>query len=146
MKPITEKQSDMETRKRIGERIKFARRGMKMTQTQLAKAVGKKSAAYIAFIEQGERNINIVSLLKICSVIGIDVSYIHLPDVDFMNGDTQPMKLHKKDDTYILTDSCYWHDHEQDKHGRAVHETEVVNLRTGGVKNLKCGTHIKIIQ
>lgn len=56
------------------------------------------------------------------------------------------MKLHAKNDIYMLTDSCYWHEHDVDKKGRAVHEIEVVNLRSGGLKNLKSGTHIRIIQ
>ena len=56
------------------------------------------------------------------------------------------VKLHRKNDTYIVTDSCYWHDHEKDEEGRSTHEIEVVNIRTGGIRNIKSGSHIKIVK
>ena len=56
------------------------------------------------------------------------------------------VKMHRKNDIYIVTDSCYWHHNDLDKHGRATHEIELVNLRTGGVKNIKSGSHVKIVK
>ena len=55
------------------------------------------------------------------------------------------MKQHRKNDTYIVTDSCYWHDHAKDEKGRACHEVELCNERTGAMKCIKSGSRIKII-
>ena len=45
--------------------------------------------------------------------------------------------------TYIITNSCYWHDN---KEKRSTHYIEVVDVKTGEIKHLKNGTTVQIIR
>lgn len=59
----------------IGRQIVEARIIAGMTQGELSKAVGHSSAAYISFIETGERRIKAEDLLKASRVLGQDISF-----------------------------------------------------------------------
>lgn len=62
--------TNAELRKFIGGKIKEYREKRRLTQTELAKIVGKSSPAYIAFIESGMRNIDSSQLYKIVFCLG----------------------------------------------------------------------------
>jgi transcriptional regulator with XRE-family HTH domain len=57
----------------IIEKLIVARKAKEMSQASLAKALGKHQS-YIAKIEIGERRIDIIELLEIGKVIGVDIS------------------------------------------------------------------------
>lgn len=63
-----------QTKKIIGENIKFHRKEWGWSQEDLAKKIGKKTATYIAFIEKGERNITTVDLMAIAEQLGVAVA------------------------------------------------------------------------
>ncbi|MDO8648817.1 MAG: helix-turn-helix transcriptional regulator [Candidatus Peregrinibacteria bacterium] len=62
------------TRKEIGKRIKQLREQLGLSQLVLAQMVGKSSAAYIAFIESGERNISTMDMMVLAKKLGTTVS------------------------------------------------------------------------
>lgn len=70
-------------RKNLGKAIKHVREFRNCTQTMLSKGAGKESAAYIAFIETGERNVNAVDLYKIASFLKVPVGYLYGEVKDF---------------------------------------------------------------
>jgi len=53
-----------------------ARVNNRITQQQLARMVGKSSAAYIAFIEAGQRNVSVVDLVAIAAHLQTTVSHL----------------------------------------------------------------------
>lgn len=57
-------------KRKIGETIKNARKSCGMSQIELAKMIGHKSATYISYIERGERNISAVDFIRILEVTG----------------------------------------------------------------------------
>ena len=73
----------------IGETIKVRREFMNMNQVELAEKAGKRSATYIALIEQGKRNVSIYDLIKIAHALGTTVSHLigentpTTPDIEF---------------------------------------------------------------
>lgn len=46
-----------EFKKRMGERIRIRRNELRISQSDLALTIGKKTSSYISYIEDGERNI-----------------------------------------------------------------------------------------
>ena len=60
-------------RQQVGENIKRFRLKRGLSQTELAQAIGKKSPAYMAFIEKGQRNININDLLLLSAVLKVKI-------------------------------------------------------------------------
>ncbi len=65
----------MEDRKKeIGKNIRNTREQLGLSQSQLAEKVGKKSTAFIAYVEAGERNISTLDLLTIARVLETTVS------------------------------------------------------------------------
>lgn len=66
--------SQASVRKTIGQRVKAARQKHGMSQIELAQNLGKKSAAYIAFVESGQRNISAVDLSRLAVHLGEDLS------------------------------------------------------------------------
>lgn len=58
----------------IGKRIRQRREELGLSQIDLAKSAGKKSATYIALIENGDRNVNPTDLLKIAKALSIPVA------------------------------------------------------------------------
>lgn len=63
-----------QAKKIIGTNIKFHRKEIGLSQEDLAKKIGKKTATYIAFIEKGERNITTVDLMAISKQLGVTVA------------------------------------------------------------------------
>lgn len=61
-------------RKSMGERIRELRTQLGLSQLELAQKVGKSSAAYIAFIESGERNISTLDLMTLAKHLGTKVA------------------------------------------------------------------------
>lgn len=61
-------------KKLIGKNIKKTRLNLGMSQGQLAKNLGKSSPAYIAFIEAGKRNINIVDFINLARILRTTVA------------------------------------------------------------------------
>jgi transcriptional regulator with XRE-family HTH domain len=59
----------------IGVKIKEIREKGNISQLELAKAIGKESAAYMALIESGRRRVGIEELEKIASYLKTDISY-----------------------------------------------------------------------
>jgi transcriptional regulator with XRE-family HTH domain len=66
----------------IGKRIKFAREEDKLSQIDLAKAVGFESATAISLIESGDRNVTIENLVKIANILHRNIDYFLGKDVD----------------------------------------------------------------
>jgi len=64
-------------KQRIGQRIREQRLLLRMSQEELAKNVGKKTATYIALIEKGTRNISAVDLARIAHHFKIDLSFFY---------------------------------------------------------------------
>lgn len=62
------------SKQQIGQRIKQKREERGLSQTELAKSVGKSSAAYIALIEAGQRNVSAIDLMLIAKNLGTGVS------------------------------------------------------------------------
>lgn len=62
------------SRKTMGKRIRERRDALGLSQLELAQRVGKSSAAYIAFIESGERNITMVDLMVLAKELGTSVA------------------------------------------------------------------------
>ncbi len=60
-------------RKEIGKRIKELRKECNLSQIELSNKVGKSSAAYIAFIESGERNITSMDMIILAKELGATV-------------------------------------------------------------------------
>ncbi len=67
---------DINTRKKIGEKIRILREKIGFSQEQLAQKVGKQTATYIAFIEKGERNIATMDLMRIAKELGVSVAVL----------------------------------------------------------------------
>jgi len=63
-----------QTRKELGQRIRARREELNLTQTELAKKIGKSSPAYIAFIEAGERNISAMDLMLLARTLATTTS------------------------------------------------------------------------
>lgn len=61
-------------RKAMGKRIRALREQLGLSQIELAKKVGKSSAAYIAFIESGERNISTMDMMLLAKKLGTTVA------------------------------------------------------------------------
>jgi len=53
----------------IGKTFRERRLLLGLSQTEVTKLVGKKSAAYVAFIECGERNISVADFLLYCEAL-----------------------------------------------------------------------------
>ncbi len=70
----------------IGERIKEIRNKRKMSQLQLAEALGFESAVAISLIESGKRNIDIENLQKVSEVLERDIKY-------FLGEEEKPVKI-----------------------------------------------------
>ncbi len=64
-------------KKQIGESIKELREGTGMSQIELSRNLGKKSATYIALIEQGKRNIAAAELARLAVHLKVDLSYFY---------------------------------------------------------------------
>lgn len=62
------------TRKQLGLNIRKARIFRGLSQRELAESAGKRSAAYIAFIEAGQRSIDVIDLIRIAYKLEITVS------------------------------------------------------------------------
>jgi transcriptional regulator with XRE-family HTH domain len=61
-------------RKELGKRIRELREALGLSQIELARKVHKSSAAYIAFIESGERNISTMDLICLAKELGTTVA------------------------------------------------------------------------
>lgn len=59
--------------KEIGARIKFHRRAKNISQAQLAKSIGFKSATALHYLESGKRMLGVSDLLDISRVLGVSV-------------------------------------------------------------------------
>lgn len=64
-------------RRSIGEQIKAKRLAFEMSQLELAQTLGKKSAAYVAFIESGDRNITAAELVRLAKHFRVSLSYFY---------------------------------------------------------------------
>lgn len=58
--------------KRFGDFVKEGRQRKDLTQTDLAMLVGI-TQSHISHIEQGDREISLVTALKICEYLGVDL-------------------------------------------------------------------------
>lgn len=61
--------------KEIGERVRFARRAMHMSQVQLAAALDV-SVPYISHIEQGKQAMSVVTLAAICDQLAVSADWL----------------------------------------------------------------------
>lgn len=66
-------------RSSLGKKIREKREAFNISQIELAQALGKKSAAYIAFIESGQRNISAAELIRLSVFFRISLSFFNLP-------------------------------------------------------------------
>ena len=62
-----------EVAKRFGEFIKSARTNKKLTQKEVAEAIGV-SQTYVYFLEQGDRNVDLSLALTLCQFLGCDLN------------------------------------------------------------------------
>ena len=56
----------------FGQYIKTARKERKLTQTDVAEALGV-SRVYVSYIERGQREVDLADALRICEVLGVDI-------------------------------------------------------------------------
>ncbi len=70
-------EDDQNFAKHFGEFIRNGRVGKKVSQNDLAEALGINQS-YLSRIEQGARNIDLELAVKICSFLGLDLN-------DFLN-------------------------------------------------------------
>ena len=68
-----------EIRKVLGVRVRQLRKQFNMSQKELAVNIGKHSAAYIAFIETGERNISATDLIRLARHFKVNLSTFSSP-------------------------------------------------------------------
>lgn len=61
-------------KKALGLNIQRARQKRGITQIELSKEMGHASAAYISFIEKGERNINLIDAVKLANILRISLN------------------------------------------------------------------------
>jgi transcriptional regulator with XRE-family HTH domain len=61
-------------REALGKNIRQKRELLGLSQTELAQSVYKSSAAYIAFIESGDRNVTAMDLMLIAKKLGTTVA------------------------------------------------------------------------
>lgn len=61
--------------RQIGERLSTRRGQIKMTQIELAEKTGL-SVNHISIIENGTKAMRIDTMIKICSVLGLDYTYL----------------------------------------------------------------------
>jgi len=66
--------SSEEKQKDLGDRIRTRRRQLGLSQEELARKMHKSSAAYVALIEAGKRNISTMDLLLLAKNLKISVS------------------------------------------------------------------------
>ena len=59
----------------IGARIRTAREAVGLSQEEAARAAGLHRT-YIGAVERGERNVTVISLLRIARVVGVSVSHL----------------------------------------------------------------------
>ena len=69
----------MEADTRIGLRLRAARERSRLTQQQLADALGLKHRQIIASIEAGDRRLSARELIRAMQVIGVDLDYLTDP-------------------------------------------------------------------
>ena len=69
----------METDTRIGLRLRAARERSRLTQQQLADALGLKHRQIIASIEAGDRRLSARELIRAMQVLGVDLDYLTDP-------------------------------------------------------------------
>ena len=69
----------MESTIRIGSRLKVARERSRLTQQQLADAMGLRHRQTVASIESGERRLSAPELIRIMPVLGVDLDYFTDP-------------------------------------------------------------------
>lgn len=65
---------DDHKRQQLGDRIRERRKELGLLQGELAELVGKKSPAYIALIESGERNISTMGLMELAKALKTTVA------------------------------------------------------------------------
>lgn len=59
----------------LGQRVRKIRRGMDMTQAQLAEMTGI-STAFVGHIERGTRVLSVETLFRICKALGVSADYL----------------------------------------------------------------------
>ena len=69
----------MESTVRIGPRLRAARERSRLTQQQLASALGLRHRQTVASIEAGERTLSAPELIRALQVLGIDLDYLTDP-------------------------------------------------------------------
>jgi len=94
------------TRKEMGQRIRKLREQLGLSQLVLAEMVGKSSAAYIAFIEAGERNISTMDLMLLAKKLGTTVAELvgeekRKDKTEFMQALRSSVDLDEKDKRQI---------------------------------------------
>lgn len=65
---------DNDAKKTFGQRIKTRRLEIGISQLELAQKIHKASAAYIAFIESGDRNISTMDMMLLAKALDTSVS------------------------------------------------------------------------
>lgn len=93
---------DQSQKELIGQRIKERREFLKLSQKELAEKAKKSSAAYIAFIEGGNRSISTLDLMLLAKALGVTVSYLVGESTEVEKGD--PIQALRADDSLNKTD------------------------------------------
>ncbi|MCX6763218.1 MAG: helix-turn-helix transcriptional regulator [Candidatus Moranbacteria bacterium] len=91
--------------KLIGAKIKEARDGAKMSQKDLAEALGYESGTAISFIEAGERKVAVTDLEKVAEVLRKDIKFFlgqKVETADFKFALRADKDLMKEDQEKIL--------------------------------------------
>ncbi len=61
----------------VGQRIRALRKKHKMTQTELAQNLGKKTPVYIGYLEAGNRDMRMTDLVRLAHHLRVDLSYFY---------------------------------------------------------------------
>ena len=96
--------------KNIGMRIGLRRRELRITQKEIAKAIGVTDK-YISNIETGKRNVNLEMLTKFCDILRVTPDYFLLGNIkkDIEQNIVDCLKLCSKEDKqliYTIIEKC----------------------------------------
>jgi len=86
----------------LGKKVRKYREIMGFSQTELAKEIHKSSAAYIAYIEAGKRNISTIDLMALANVLETTVSnLIGEKEITFQQALRNASDLNEEDKNHI---------------------------------------------
>ncbi len=82
----------------IGEKIKSARKSLKISQTNLGELLGNFSSTYITLIESGKRKVSIEKLAQIAEILNKPLAFFLEKNMESMNIEEKLQYILKEDE------------------------------------------------